>query len=131
MMRRIDWVGRFYLIAAVLLVPWVAYLVVVLPTHQLTVHYDLARVGFDGALAVLLLVTGILVVRRQAAVVLAAAATAALLLADAWFDIVTSAQGGPRVMALVLAAAVEVPLAGLSVIVAARVLRRLARAATR
>ncbi len=79
----------------------------------------------------LLLVTGILVVRRHPAVVLPAAATAALLLSDAWFDIVTSAQGGPRVMALMLAAAVEVPLAGLSLIVAVRVLRRLARAAAR
>lgn len=129
-MRRVGWVGRFYLLAATLLVPWVAYLVVVLPTHQLTVHYDLAWVGFDGALAVLLLVTGILVVRRKAAVVLPAAATAAMLLSDAWFDTVTSAQGGPRVMALVLAVAVEVPLAVLSLTVAVRVLRRLARTAT-
>lgn len=128
LLRRVDRVGRFYLVAAVLLVPWVVYLATVLPSRQLSAHYDLAWAGFDAALAVSLLVTGVLVVRHSPSVVLPAAGTAALLLTDAWFDVVTASHSGQRVMALVLAVVVEVPLAVLSLTVAVRVLRRVTAA---
>jgi galactitol-specific phosphotransferase system IIC component len=128
--RRIDRVGRFYLLAAALLVPWVVYLAVVLPSRQLSAHYDLAWVGFDAALAVSLLVTGVLVVRHSPSVVLPAAGTAALLVTDAWFDVVTASRSGQREVALVLAVLVEVPLAVLSLAVALRVLRRVTSAST-
>jgi hypothetical protein len=128
--RRIDRVGRFYLLAAALLVPWVVYLAVVLPSRQLSAHYDLAWAGFDAALAVSLLVTGVLVVRHSPSVVLPAAGTAALLVTDAWFDVVTASRSGQREVALVLAVLVEVPLAVLSLAVALRVLRRVTSAST-
>jgi hypothetical protein len=126
--RRVGRVGRFYLLAATLLVPWVVYLAVVLPSRQLSAHYDLAWAGFDAALAASLLVTGVLVVRRSPSVVLAAAGTAALLVTDAWFDVVTASHSGEREAALALAVLVEVPLAGLSLALAVRVLRRVTAA---
>lgn len=128
LLRRVDRVGRFYVVAAVLLVPWVVYLAAVLPSRQLSAHYDLAWVGFDAVLAVSLLVTGVLVVRHSPSVVLPAAGTAALLFTDAWFDVVTASHNGQRVVALVLAVVVEVPLAVLSLAVAVRVLRRVTAA---
>lgn len=122
--RRVDRVGRFFLLMAVGLVVWVVYLAIKLPGRQLAVHYDIAWVGFDSGLAVALLLTGALVIKRSPHVVLPAAGTAALLLADAWFDVVT-ARGGALVVAIVSAAGVELPLAALSVIVALRAIRRL------
>ncbi len=122
--RRVDRVGRFFLLMAVGLVVWVVYLALKLPGRRLAVHYDIAWVGFDSGLAVALLLTGALVINRSPHVVLPAAGTAALLLADAWFDVVT-ARGGALVVAIVSAAGVELPLAALSVIVALRAIRRL------
>ena len=82
--RRVDRVGRFFLLMAVGLVVWVVYLAIKLPGRRLAVHYDIAWVGFDSGLAVALLLTGALVIKRSPHVVLPAAGTAALLLADAW-----------------------------------------------
>jgi UDP-N-acetylmuramyl pentapeptide synthase len=51
---------------------------------------------------------------------LTAAATSTLLLVDAWFDIVTSAPGAHQLAAVVMAAALELPIALLCAILAAR-----------
>lgn len=122
--RRVDRVGRFYLLMALGLTLWVGYLAVKLPTHKVAFHYDIAWVGFDCGLAAALLVTGALVLRRSPHVILPAAGTATLLLADAWFDVVT-ARGAALALALMLAVLVELPLAALSLTVALRTLRRL------
>lgn len=122
--RRVDRVGRFFLLMAFGLLFWVAYLAVKLPTHKVAFHYDIAWVGFDCGLAAALLVTGALVLRRSPHVILPAAGTAALLLADAWFDVVTS-RGEALALAVVLAMLVELPLAALALTVALRTLRRL------
>lgn len=126
--RFVGRIGHLYLLAALVLVPWVAYLAVVLPDRQVAANYDLAWVGFDIGLVVALLVTGVLIVRRSPWVVVTAASTAALLATDAWFDVVTSPHGAARLTALVLALVVELPLAALSLAVAVRVLRRIVAA---
>jgi len=125
--RRVDRVGRFFLLMAGALVLWIVFLAVKLPTRKVAVHYDIAWVGFDSGLAAALLVTGALLIRRSPHVVLPAAGTATLLLADAWFDVVT-ARGYALVLAIVLAVGVELPLAALALTVAVRALRRLAAA---
>ncbi len=126
--RFVGRIGHLYLLAALVLVPWVGYLAVVLPERQVAANYDLAWVGFDLGLVAALLVTGVLIVRRSPWVVLTAASTAALLTTDAWFDVVTSPHGSARLTALVLAVAVELPLAALSLVIAVRVLRRIVAA---
>jgi len=65
--RRVDRVGRFFLLMAVGLVVWVVYLAIKLPGRRLAVHYDIAWVGFDSGLAVALLLTGALVIKRSPA----------------------------------------------------------------
>jgi len=95
--RRVDRVGRFFLLLALGLVGWVVCLSIKLPARQLAVYYDIAWVGFDSGLAFSLLLTGALMIKRSPHVVLPAAGTAALLLADAWFDVVTG-RGGALVV---------------------------------
>ncbi|WP_157606396.1 hypothetical protein [Phycicoccus sp. Soil802] len=96
---------------AALMVPWTAYLFVVLPRTAPAAHFDLAWGGFDLALLVLLALTGWAAVRRRRWLSAVAGASAALLAADAWFDVVTAPTHGERWVALAMAVLVELPLA--------------------
>jgi hypothetical protein len=62
--------------------------------------------------------------RLDARVVYPATVVATLLVADAWFDITTSATAADATQALILALAVELPAAAFSLYVAHRVGRR-------
>jgi hypothetical protein len=73
-------------------------------------HYDLAWVGFDVALAVVLGLTARAAFHGSDVLAPLAAATAAMLVCDAWFDIVTS-TAGERLEAILEAAFAEIPLA--------------------
>jgi hypothetical protein len=121
--RRSGEVGRLYLLLTACLLGWIVVLALRLLTRHVAPHYGLAWVGFDVGLAGVMLATGVLAMRRSPRLVLTAAATAAMLITDAWFDVTTSVGSG-LVVALVLAAAVELPLAGLSLRVAAHALAR-------
>ena len=109
--RRVTVAGWALAVLAALMVPWTAYLFVVLPRTAPAAHFDLAWGGFDLALLVLLALTGVAAVRRQRWLGAAAGASAALLAADAWFDVVTAPTPGERWVALAMAVVVEVPLA--------------------
>jgi NADH:ubiquinone oxidoreductase subunit K len=114
-------VGRLYLLLTVGLLGWIVVLALRLPSHHVAPHYGLAWIGFDVGLAGVMLATGVLAMRRSPRLVLTAAATAAMLVTDAWFDVTTSVGSG-LVVSLVRAAAVELPLAGLSLRVATHAL---------
>ncbi|MET9463925.1 hypothetical protein ABZY44_03700 [Streptomyces sp. NPDC006544] len=105
--------------AGLALVPWMVVLARTLPQSAEVSHWATAWIGLDVMLAAGLTGTGLLLRRRDSRVAPVAAATAALLVADAWFDVTTSA-GGEQVVALLLAAGVELPLAALCASVAAR-----------
>jgi hypothetical protein len=125
------WVGWAMVAAGVLTLPWVASLVVVLPARQEAAHYDAAWVGFDLVLCALLVRTGWLAQRGREHIELTAAMTGTLLLVDAWFDVVTASDRDEFVLAVVLAACVEVPLAAFCLWIAGRVeYRRQQRART-
>ena len=109
--RRVTVVGWVLAALAALMVPWTAYLFVVLPRTAPAAHFDLAWGGFDLALLVLLALTGWAAVRRRRWLAAVAGASAALLGADAWFDVVTSPTPGDRWVALAMALLVELPLA--------------------
>jgi hypothetical protein len=93
------------------LVPWTFWLVASLPSRKVAEHWDLAWAGLDLGLAAALLATAIAVLRRSPLLRSYAAAAGALLLADAWFDVVTSAAGRERWLAVGLAVVAELPVA--------------------
>ena len=108
-----PWLGPLFAALAVCLVPWTVFLAVQLPERSISHHYDLAWTGFDVALIAMLGATALTAKRHSRYFSLATTATATMLVVDAWFDVVTSQPGGERIMAVVLAVIVELPLAAL------------------
>jgi hypothetical protein len=98
---------------AVLLVPWILYLTFTLPSRHVTVHYDLAWVGFDIGLTVSFAATAWAVLRGSQWLVPFAAITGTMLCCDAWFDVTTSRPGGELLEAIAEAGIAELPLAAL------------------
>jgi hypothetical protein len=108
----VRWVGPAFVLFSVIMVPWTIYLGYSLPARQDSPHYDIAWVGFDVLLLVVLASTGYFALRRSAYLTIAAAATATMLVVDAWFDIMTSPRRQlPEAIALALL--IELPLAAL------------------
>ena len=105
--------GPLFVLLSALLVPWIVFMAVALPSRQLSSNYDVAWTGFDVLLCAGLATTGYFALRRSQWLPAAAAATAAMLVVDAWFDVVTSPAGRDLIAAIGLAAFVEVPLAAL------------------
>lgn len=101
-----------FLACAALLVPWVAWLATSLPQTYVISNWNGAWVGFDVLLIVVLGTTGVLARRQHPLYAPAAFASAAFLVADAWFDVMT-ADGSDRLVALVSAVIIELPLAAL------------------
>jgi hypothetical protein len=95
------------------LLPWTLWLGFSLPSRKVAEHWDIAWAGFDFVLAVSLILTAAALLRRSPLTRSCAAAAGALLVADAWFDVVTSAAGGERWLAIALAVGAELPVAGL------------------
>jgi hypothetical protein len=116
-----------FAVAAAALVPWIAFLIRSLPSTHAAPHWDIAWAGFDGGLALLLVSVAVAAQRRSPWLEGASTAAAALLLVDAWFDILTSSSHLQMGIAIGEAALVELPLAGLCLLLARdaeRVLRR-------
>jgi hypothetical protein len=98
-------------LVAVALVPWTLYLTFTLPSRHVTLHYDLAWVGFDIALAASFAATAWAAFRGTQWLVPLAAVTGTMLCCDAWFDVVTSQSGAEMWEAVAEAVFVELPLA--------------------
>ncbi len=120
-----GWLAKLYLSFAAALLPWSGYLAMSLPQRSVSPHYATTWVGFDLLLMAVLARIGWLAHRRNPRVVLAAAVGATLLVADAWFDITTAASGPARTRAILSAVLLELPTAGLSVLLARRALAAL------
>ncbi|HEX3815186.1 MAG TPA: hypothetical protein VHX59_20315 [Mycobacteriales bacterium] len=96
---------------ALVLVPWCVLLSQTLPAVATVQHWSAAWVGLDSGEAIAAILTVLLILHRDPRAALTATAGAAFLLADAWFDICTSAPGFDQGTAIVEAAIVEIPLA--------------------
>lgn len=107
----VRWVGIFFIACFLGLIPWTWYLAATLPDRQLSSHYNIAWTGFDVMLAVVLLATGICVLLRSPFLAVTAATAASFLVIDAWFDIMTAPPGGQVLVAIIMAAVAELPLA--------------------
>lgn len=133
---RVMWISALILgVGAVLLIPWTVYLAWTLPGHAVAANYDIAWTGFDIGLILALAGTAVAALRGGRWLPTLAAVTAAALLIDAWFDVVTASTVADRVEAVVLAAIVEIPVAGACLWIAVNAQefndRRVARAARR
>lgn len=107
----LRWAGRGLLGLSAALLVWLVFLGATLPVTVSARHWSTAWVGLDVLEAAGLALTGWLVLRRDARVAMAASATAALLVADAWLDMATSPPRLAYGEAILLAFAVELPLA--------------------
>jgi hypothetical protein len=124
--RRLAWA---YLIVAAGLIAWTVVLALSLPKENLEHHYRLTWAGFDLIEVLAICLTARMAFRLDARVVYPATVVATLLVADAWFDITTSATAQAATGALILALAVELPAAAFSLYVAHRVGRRVSELA--
>lgn len=113
----------FVLGCCMVLTGWIVLLAITLPINYVTRQWRLAWIGFDVALLAGLAVTGWAAWRRRQIVVAAALVTATLLCCDAWFDVLLSWGGRGEWQSIASALLVELPLAGLLLGVARRVLR--------
>lgn len=105
------WLGPLALCCLIGMLPWIVYLGMTLPRKARADHYDLAWIGFDCAMWVVLAVLAITALRRHPATGPVAAVAATLLVVDAWFDVVTTDNDTQFLIALVLALTAELPLA--------------------
>jgi hypothetical protein len=118
-LRRLDggtrvvplWVAPAFLVIALGLLPWIAWLFWSLPDEATAAHWRLAWGGFDIGLSVALGTTACLVFRRSPLAQTSAAVTGTMLVCDAWFDVLTSRGTANVVVAAVLAVVGELPLA--------------------
>jgi hypothetical protein len=126
--RALDLIGALFASAALVLVPWVVFLVRALPSQHRSAHWDVAWGGFDIALALLLVGVAVAAWRRSPWLEGAATAAATLLFVDAWFDVLTASSRSELVIAIVEAAVVELPIAVICLLLARSTERRLAAA---
>ncbi len=119
-----HWVAGMYGLLAIIIMPWTVYLALTLPTRHLARHWDVAWVGLDIAILLLLILNAVYSYRESKWLVMSATATTALLLLDGWFDVMSAQSGRPFIEALALAILIELPLALLTFRVALRLVRR-------
>ena len=112
--RAVRWTGPVFALFSVIMLPWTIYIGASLPARQVSPNYDAAWAGFDVLLLGTLAGTAYFAFRRSRYLSTAATATATLLVLDAWFDVMTTPSSG-RLESILLAAAVELPLAAVCV----------------
>ena len=122
-----HWAVTFYCSIAALLLPWTVFLSINLPTHHLSYHWDVTWAGFDALMIGLLAVNAYLAARKSIWLSLTASALGTTLIIDAWFDVLTARPGTQRFQSLLLALLLELPIAGLSWLLAYRTTHHLAR----
>jgi len=103
------------------LLPWCVLLATTLPVTARVQNWSLAWTGLDGGEAIAALATAALLARADVRAALTAVVGGTLLIADAWFDVCTSASGIDHGLAVADAIFVELPLAGAAFWLAARI----------
>lgn len=108
---------------AVVLSFWIAVLAMTLPRYYRSGGWRLTWIGFDIGLLLVLAVTAWAAWRRRQVLIVSLVVLATLLTCDAWFDATLDWRTPGFMVSLVLALAVELPVAVLSVIGARRLMR--------
>lgn len=105
------------------LAAWIGVLAETLPPHYRAGGWRITWVGFDTVLLVVLAVTAWAAWRRRQVLILCLVVLATLLLCDAWFDTSLDWHTPGFMFSLILAVAVELPVAVVALIGARRLLR--------
>ena len=105
------WLGPLALCCLIGMLPWIVFLAFTIPQRSRAEHYDLAWIGFDCAMWVVLAALAFFALRRHPATGPVAAVASTMLVVDAWFDVTTAGDRKQFVIALVLACVAEIPLA--------------------
>jgi hypothetical protein len=105
------------------LAAWTGLLAATLPRYYHTGGWRGAWVGFDLGLLTAFIATGWAAWRRRQILIVCLIVLATLLCCDAWFDVVLDARTSGFWLSLISALVVELPLAGLAILGARRLLR--------
>ena len=105
------WLGPLAVCCLIGMLPWIVYLSLTIPQRSRAQHYDLAWIGFDCIMWLVLAALAIVALRRHPATGPVAAVASTMLLVDAWFDITTASDRKQFLIALLLACVAEIPLA--------------------
>lgn len=116
------WTATLYGFLALVILPWTIWLAITLPPRQVAHHWDVAWVGFDVGLMLLLLLTAVFAYFKSKWIALSAMATSVMLVIDAWFDIWNARPGTPLNQAVFLALVFELPLAIITFVIACKII---------
>lgn len=117
-----KWIEWFFIVAAVVLIPWIVVLFTVSPeTGLVAKHSRLVWGGFDCFLVVGFAVTAYRIATRSPRGAITAAATGTMLFVDAWFDVLTSRRPVEQLTAVLMAAFAEIPCGLICFFVARRI----------
>ena len=108
-----PWIAPAFILCALILIVWAAFLILTLPRNYTANHWRVAWGGFDIGLGAAMVATAVAVIRRSPYAEVAATVCGTLLVCDAWFDALTSRTSAELVQAGFEAALVELPLAAL------------------
>ncbi|MGO9218044.1 MAG: hypothetical protein ACLP5E_09800 [Streptosporangiaceae bacterium] len=112
------------------LAAWIGVLAVTLPRYYRSGGWRGAWIGFDVGLLVVFAVTAWAAWRHRQLVIACLVVLATLLCCDAWFDVTLDLRTSGFLVSLLMAVCVELPLAGLALIGARRLMRLNVKAAT-
>ena len=121
--RRRALVLAMIVVCCVVLAAWIGVLVVTLPRTYRSGGWRGAWVGFDVALLAAFAVTGWAAWRRRQVLIICLVVLATLLCCDAWFDVVLDVRTSGFGLSVLSAVCIELPLAGLAILGARRLLR--------
>ncbi len=107
----------------VALAAWIGVLAVTLPRYYRAGDWRGAWVGFDLALLVTFAVTAWAALRRRQVLIICLVVLASLLCCDAWFDVTLDVRTAGFMFSFLSAVFIELPLAGLAIIGARRLVR--------
>jgi hypothetical protein len=110
------------IVCCVVLAAWIGVLAVTLPRYYRSGGWRGAWVGFDVVLLAVFAVTGWAAWRRRQVLIICLVVLATLLCCDAWFDVLLDARTKGFELSLLSALFVELPLAGLAILGARRLL---------
>ncbi len=117
--------------AVVIMVPWTVFLAVTLPSRFHAHNWDVAWVGFDSVLIVVLIATAWAAWYRRQILAMVSVVAGTMLLCDAWFDINTSWGTSGFPVTILTALIGNIPLAVVFFWLARRIMLRTAAVVAR
>ena len=120
------WLSGAMMLGVLAMIPWTIYLSLSLPVRFRAENWNVAWVGFDGALIAVLAVTAWAAWFRRQILAAASIVAANLLLCDAWFDVNTSFGTKDQFVSLLAALAANVPMAIIFILLARHIMLKTA-----